>query len=178
MSLHFCDGCATLDRVTQTLDYSTPKGEATTPGSALAARFGRAFSGIIGALIGLFLVLIIFGVWRPQRFLSSVNLLNVLRYNYHFVVAAVGATFVIITAGIDLSAGSVMAFSCVACAMAAKGFSIPSYDLGQGITIADGVALVCALCAAGHMLQRGATQGRAAAIAAAAGAVGLVVSGA
>src|SRR4051794_10687123 len=55
----------------------------------------RSLGSIVGATLGLLLVLLIFGAWRPDRFLTSANFTNVLKYNYHFAVAAVGATFVI-----------------------------------------------------------------------------------
>src|SRR5437764_13393429 len=73
--------------------------------------FVRSLSSIVGALTGLVLVLLIFGIWQPHSFLSSRNIDNVLKYNYQYAVAAVGATFVIITAGIDLSVGSTMALA-------------------------------------------------------------------
>jgi ribose transport system permease protein len=119
------------------------------------ARLWRALSSIAGAAIGLVLVLAIFGMWRPDKFLSTQNFNNVLLYNYHYVVAAIGATFVIITSGIDLSVGSNIALSSVACALAAKGFQTPRLDWGQDLTIAGGTALIVGLCAAGHLLQRG-----------------------
>ncbi len=119
------------------------------------ARLWRALSSIIGAVIGLVLVLAIFGFWRPDKFLSTQNFNNVLLYNYHYIVAAIGATFVIITSGIDLSVGSNIALASVACAMAAKGFTTPRLDLSQLFTIAGGTAMVVGLCAAGHLLQRG-----------------------
>ena len=160
------------------LEYPTVPPGTQAPGRALVARFGRSISGIMGALIGLLLVLIIFGVWRPRTFLSTLNFLNVLRYNYHLIVAAVGATFVIITAGIDLSAGSVIAFSSVACAMAVTGFGVPAFDPFQALTIAGGAGLLCGLCAAGRALQAGAPKSRAVLAAAVAGGIGLVVAGA
>ena len=117
--------------------------------------FVRSLGSILGALTGLLLVLLIFGIWQPQKFLDKGNIDNVLKYNYQYAVAAVGATFVIITAGIDLSVGSTMALAGVACAMALKGFSFPKYDPLQAIVIGGGVALMCGLCTAGRLLQRG-----------------------
>ena len=115
----------------------------------------RPLGGVAGALIGLAMVMLIFGLWRPDKFLSSRNLNNILIYNYHYVVAAIGATFVIITAGIDLSVGSTIALASVACAMAAKGFDTPTFNWIQDLTIATGAALLVGLCAGGQLLQRG-----------------------
>jgi ribose transport system permease protein len=141
---------------------------ATTPHPAPPSRprlrdlpFVRSLSSILGALTGLLLVLMIFGIWQPQKFLDRGNIDNVLKYNYQYAVAAVGATFVIITAGIDLSVGSTMALAGVMCAMAVKGFSFPPYDPLQAIVIGGGVALMCGLCTAGHLLQRGSPRLRA-----------------
>src|SRR3954468_11018357 len=97
--------------------------------------FIRSLGSIVGAAMGLLLVLLIFGAWRPDRFLTAANATNVLKYNYHFAVAAVGATFVIINAGIDLSVGSTMALPGVACALAVKGFTLPDYDPVQALVI-------------------------------------------
>src|SRR5690348_9913643 len=69
----------------------------------------RSIGSILGALLGLILVLAIFGLWRPDKFLTANNVNNVLRYNYQYIVVSIGMTFVIITAGIDLSVGSTMA---------------------------------------------------------------------
>jgi ribose transport system permease protein len=124
-------------------------------GSEILSRFFRSLSSIAGAVIGFFFVIIIFGVWRPDKFLGAQNFNNILLYNYHYVVAAVGMTFVIITSGIDLSIGSAIALASVACALAAKGFDTPALDWAQDLTIAGGVTLLVGLCAGGYFLQRG-----------------------
>lgn len=60
------------------------------------------------ASIGLFvLILIIFGLLSPQ-FLTLQNLVNVLIQASSLAIIATGMTFVLLTAGIDLSVGSVM----------------------------------------------------------------------
>lgn len=144
----------------------------------VAAQMWRSLSGIIGALIGLALVLVIFGLWRPEKFLSARNFNNIFIYNYHYVVAAIGATFVIITAGIDLSVGSTIAFASVACALAARGFEAPPFDLAQDLTIAGGAALLAGLCTGGQLLQRGWHHWQAGVVAlAAALAAGAVIGG-
>src|SRR3954471_22349923 len=142
------------------LDYASPE---ASSGSSFS-RFGHSFSGIAGPLIGLVLVLIIFGVWRPDTFMTRVAFESVLRNNYNFAVAAVGMTFVIVTAGIDLSIGSTMALACVSCALAVKGFAIPQYDWGQATAIGGITAMVVSLCAAGRLLSTGQRRVRAAAL--------------
>ncbi len=66
-----------------------------------------------------------------DAFLTADNLANVLRQNAFPAVIATGMTFVILTGGIDLSVGSVVALSGVLCADA----------IVQGWGIAGGVAL-------------------------------------
>src|SRR5437660_1677905 len=73
---------------------------AAAPSAGAVLLFQRVIGSVLGPLIGLVLVLGIFGVWKPERFLTHGNLVNVCKSNYHFAIAAVGATFVIITAGI------------------------------------------------------------------------------
>jgi ribose transport system permease protein len=137
------------------------------------------FSPIAGPLVGLILVIAIFGLWKPSLFFTTRVLTNVLSNNYHFAVAAIGATFVIITAGIDLSVGSTMALACVCCAMTIKGFATPEFEFGQAITIAGGIALLAALCVAGRMRQRGERRSRTLGVSCAVGAIaGLVAIGA
>jgi ribose transport system permease protein len=85
-------------------------------------------------------------------------------------VAAIGATFVIITAGIDLSVGSTIALASVACALAAKGFTAPPFHWAQDLTIAGGVAILVGLCVGGHLLGRGRRAVLAASLACVAGA--------
>ena len=69
----------------------------------------------LGVIIAL-LVLMLFGAWRYDGFLSSYNILSVLRYNSMFALVALGMCFVIMTGGIDLSVGSVAALSSVVAA--------------------------------------------------------------
>ncbi len=68
--------------------------------------YGRQF----GTLIGLVSLSIVLWMLTPH-FLTVSNLLNVAQQSSIIAIVAVGMTFVIITAGIDLSVGSVVAFS-------------------------------------------------------------------
>jgi len=69
-----------------------------------------------GVLIAL-LVVFLFGVWRyGENFTSSFNLWKLLQNNTFFALIALGMTFVIITGGIDLSVGAVVALTSVAAA--------------------------------------------------------------
>jgi ribose transport system permease protein len=61
-------------------------------------------------LIGLIILSIVISIISP-RFLTTGNILNVLRQTSINAVIATGMTFVILTGGIDLSVGSVLAYS-------------------------------------------------------------------
>ncbi len=61
--------------------------------------------------IGLFILLFIAGSFRYTGFFSAQVLLNLLIDNSFMVIVAVGMTFVILSGGIDLSVGSVVALT-------------------------------------------------------------------
>lgn len=68
--------------------------------------YGRQFGTLLG-LLGLCLIL-----WAlTPHFMTVSNLLNIAQQTSINAIIAVGLTFVIITAGIDLSVGSIVAFS-------------------------------------------------------------------
>lgn len=60
--------------------------------------------------------LIAFGLLRYDNFGSAYNIVSFLNYNAMFIVIAIGMCFVIMTGGIDLSVGSVAAFTSVCAA--------------------------------------------------------------
>jgi ribose transport system permease protein len=74
------------------------------------ARGGTRFDfRVLGPLIGLIALLVVGALVNPV-FLSPTNLFNVLTRSAFIGIIAVGATFVIISGGIDLSVGSMAAF--------------------------------------------------------------------
>jgi inositol transport system permease protein len=68
-----------------------------------------------GIVIVLILMIILLSIIQPA-FLSATNIFNVLTQSCIFGIMALGMTFVIISKGIDLSVGSVLAFSGVVAA--------------------------------------------------------------
>ena len=62
------------------------------------------------ALVALIILVIIITVLNPQ-FIAPNNLLNLLRQASVNALIAFGMTFVILTSGIDLSVGSILAFT-------------------------------------------------------------------
>ena len=104
------------------LQPTTPAG--VVPGAAPAspppARWRTMLRGQ-GALIALAVVFVI-GVARYAAFATPENLINVLRQNSMVGLVALGMTFVILTGGIDLSVGAVLAVAgVVAAALSPQG---------------------------------------------------------
>src|ERR1700684_1070956 len=82
-------------------------------------------------LIFLIALMILFALLQP-RFLSSINLFNVMRQVSITGLLAIGMTFVILTAGIDLSIGSLVAFAGLVAAAVAKGGLQDRFTVGEG----------------------------------------------
>lgn len=70
----------------------------------------------------LFLVLLVAGSVQFPGFASPRVMLNLLTDNAFLAITALGMTFVILSGGIDLSVGSVLAFSSVLCAALVENF--------------------------------------------------------
>ncbi len=91
------------------------------------------------SLIALFVLCLVIGI-MSDKFMTTTNLWNVLRQISVNVCISVGMTLVVLMAGIDLSVGSVLAFSSAVCAGLLKnGIAIPSLDLFIGFTVLGGV---------------------------------------
>lgn len=78
-------------------------------------RYVQGNSHSAGVWIAL-VVLIVFGLLRYDNFGGAYNFTSFLNYNSMFIVIAVGMCFVILSGGIDLSVGSVAAFTSVVAA--------------------------------------------------------------
>jgi ribose transport system permease protein len=93
--------------MTDTLPHRPP---AVEDRPDLRSRAGRLLQGSGGALAGLIVLFIVLSLCAPN-FLSGRNLVNVVDQVTVIGILALGATAVIITGGIDLSVGSVLALS-------------------------------------------------------------------
>src|SRR5580700_11246454 len=89
---------------------------------SLASRYAPA--------VCLVLLMIVFTILEPD-FLSPLNLFNVMRQVSIEGLIAIGMTFVILTAGIDLSVGSLVAVAGLVAAMIAKGSTASSFSLSS-----------------------------------------------
>ena len=92
----------------------------TTTTTAAPSPIRRLLSGSVGRNLGLVLALavifIVGTITDGSSFASLDNILVILRQASVIGVISIGMTFVILSGGIDLSVGSVMAFSTMACA--------------------------------------------------------------
>lgn len=109
-------------------------------GPAIAATMRKYGAGV--ALI----LLLLFSTLQSDRFLQVDNILNVLRQISIVGVLALGMTFVIITAGIDLSVGSMLSVVVVYTAdtVQTRGFLagvLMALGLGAGLGLINGIGV-------------------------------------
>ena len=103
--------------------------QTAVPGSGGVDLFGLLAK--FAPLLFLILLMAVFAILEP-RFLSSINLFNVMRQVSITGLLAIGMTFVILTAGIDLSIGSLLAFAGLVAADVAKGGMQDRFTVGEG----------------------------------------------
>src|SRR6267143_1122727 len=109
-------------------------------GIALRQDFFSHYGRQLGTLSGLLGLVVVLWALTPH-FLTISNLLNIAEQATIIAIVAVGMTFVIITGGIDLSVGSVLAFAGVVMASAHHG-GVP---LPLALLVGLGVGLLCGL---------------------------------
>ncbi len=115
-----------------------------------------AYASQFGALGVLIIICIIFAILEPA-FISPVNIFNVLRQVSIYGLLALGMTFVILTGGIDLSVGSLLALAGLVAAAVYKGGTglLSAGTAGQaqgfGLWAALGAAILVGVI--GGMLQ-------------------------
>ncbi|MBA4495495.1 ribose ABC transporter permease [Paenactinomyces guangxiensis] len=105
---------------------------------ATTTRFKISMVQKIGPFVGLLLIIFVLSVISPD-FLTVHNIFNVLRQISINALIAFGMTFVILTGGIDLSVGSILALSGALCAGMLSGG-------------ADPWLAVCIACIAGTLM--------------------------
>lgn len=116
---------------------------AKTPTFQTRSPIRAALSNILGPLSFLFVLMIILAIIEHrQGFLSAENMKNVGEQTAVVAILAVGETAVIISAGIDLSVGSVLALAEVISAQC-----IVTYGLGRwsGLAVSSFTGLACGL---------------------------------
>jgi ribose transport system permease protein len=141
--------------LTSLQDQPPEQTDETTPSAAAAGRsvppsLWRRVSGVVFTstspvwiFLALVVIVAVFGVLRPSQFLSSFDIKTIFINAAVVLMLSVGMTFVIITAGIDLSVGAVLVISGVLAAkvmIAVGGGALKAESAGWGPILA-GVAV-------------------------------------
>ena len=97
----------------------------------------------LGPLVALLVVYAVFAVITPEHsFLRTQNLLTMSRQTVVVAICALGMTLVIVTGGIDLSTGSLVALTTVIVAKLLKSGSSPVVAITVGIAVATGIGAI------------------------------------
>ena len=96
----------------------------------------------VGPILGLVLVVSIFYVLTPGRYLSPFNLRVVLGQTVIVAIGAIGMTMVIVSGGIDLSVGSSIALTGVITAVSLRAGITPAIAVASGILLGGLVGIV------------------------------------
>ncbi|MCM3901203.1 MAG: ABC transporter permease [Pyrinomonadaceae bacterium] len=130
------------DITTQHSPLRTEPSVLSTQYSALG--FFQAWLNWIGPILGLLLVILIFSVLMdsPGRYLSPFNLRIVLAQTVIVAIGAIGMTLIIISGGIDLSVGSVIALTGVITALGLNAGLSPAIAVAAGILVGGLVGAV------------------------------------
>ncbi len=94
----------------------------------------RASLDVAGPLVGLLVVVVLFALIAPDRFVSAYNLKTVATQTVIVGLGAIGMTYVMISGGIDLSIGSVIALVSVVTAILLRD------GYGEGVALLGGLA--------------------------------------
>jgi ribose transport system permease protein len=112
----------------------------TSSADVATTHAARDWTGTVGnflvrhIMIVVMVAIIAFFAYRSARFATPDNLLTILVAAAPFALIALGQTLVILTGGIDLSVGSVIAASAMAAAWSAKNLGDnPLYPLGAAV---------------------------------------------
>ncbi len=93
----------------------------------------KKFLSVIGPFMGLGFIILLFGALQPDKFLTPYNFETVANQTVIVALAAMGMTFIIISGGIDLSVGSVIALNTVVTALLIQHGTDPVIALIAGV---------------------------------------------
>jgi ribose transport system permease protein/inositol transport system permease protein len=134
------------------MSYRIPPGDEAPSGNFDAVQFAAKYA----APLFLLLLVVVFAFLEP-RFLHPLNLFNILRQVSIAGLIAIGMTFVVLTAGIDLSIGSLLALAGLVGAYVAKGGLDDRFAVGAGVAAGNpallALAAAIAIGMAGGTLQ-------------------------
>lgn len=101
----------------------------------------RGLSNVLGLLIALAAIFALFSALRPDTFPQMKNVETIARQTAIVATATIGMTFIIVSGGIDLAVGSVVALATVVMAVALRAGAPPMVALLLGV--ATGVLSGC-----------------------------------
>jgi len=126
-------------------EVTRPLPPEASAGAAPVRQFNlRAFMGRFGALFFLLALIVFFSLLKPNTFPTANNLFNIARQASISGLVAIGMTFVILTGGIDLSVGSLLALAGIAGAWFYKGGTLLAAQAGETTGIGVGGAILIA----------------------------------
>lgn len=100
----------------------------TEPASArppvVLARLGSDFWARYGVPLALVALVVFFTLWSPT-FMTDSNVMNILRQSSVLAIAAIGATIVLISGGIDISQGAIMALAGIIVVVGIQTMGVP-----------------------------------------------------
>ena len=111
-------------------------------GAAVTQKRRAALLRTAGLALGFVALVLVINVLAHGNFLEPGNLSNILRQIAVNAILAVGQTFVIITAGIDLSVGSIIGLCGVVMTLVANALHL-SGPLAFSVTLLAGIAVGC-----------------------------------
>jgi ribose transport system permease protein len=127
-----------LYKMSEVKEVQTKRIRQVAPLQASATTIGSRFAKF-QSLIALFVLCLLLSI-LSDKFLTVTNAWNVLRQISVNVCIATGMTLVVLTAGIDLSVGSVLALcGAVTAGLLKNGIELPRFDLYIGFTLLGGV---------------------------------------
>jgi ribose transport system permease protein len=131
---------------------TAPGGRETTGRAATARRLTRRTltANESWTIFALIIIMAFFEIKRPTEFLTTTNLSLIAENASPLLVMAVGQTFVILTAGIDLSVGSVLILSSV---VADEYYVHHAGGAGGWLTVIIGMVIGVAVAAAWGAMQ-------------------------
>ncbi len=127
---------------------ATPDQLETAIPATPAERLKRIMS-LMGPFIGLGLIIILFSALEPSRFPTPYNFMTVANQTVIVALAAMGMTYIIISGGIDLSVGSVIAFTTVVTALLVDMGLNPLLAAMAGVLSATAAGMVSGLLIGG-----------------------------
>ena len=115
-------------------------------GPGVAGTLLHRFRGFGGALAAL-LVMVVYLSVTQEFFATKANILNVLSGNSAMMITAIGLTFIVLSAGFDLSVGAIVALAGVWCttlatqSYGAGGMIFSALTVGLAVGVVNGLLI-------------------------------------